>query len=834
MLQDLRYSVRTLAKHPAFVIAAALVLALGISVNTALFSIVYSVLFRPLPVHEPDELLYLYTVFPRQPDRPGPSEGWFYEYLRDHNEAFSALTGHWGVTHMLTADGETDSVRGEWVLGNYFQLLGVSPAFGRTLSEADDDPAVPERSIVISHRLWMRRFKADRSVIGKPIRLSVWSGDPATYTVVGVMNPAFKGLSDPWTPSDFWITFAQSARPDPRSMAIGIIARRKPGVSVSQAKAIVAEQGQQWVRVRTGYAPNQSLQRRFIARPANSVRTPFDPGAAVVPVRLAAALTVVVATVLLISAANIAALVLARSVSRTGEIAIRLVIGAGAWRVGRQLLFESLILALCGGALGLIGAGWLLHLFRAFTPNQFGLDVAIDSHIVVFVVIVCVGVGILIGIVPAVKAGRLDLLSSLPGTGVGSGKRTAPRLRHWVVIPQLALSLVLLLVAAIHVRALVNIELADLGYRTEGAVVLNFHWRMEPLDRTNLKVIDARNAARSRLLYRLLVQRIGELPGTDGVALTTNLPLRSMPATSYSAVSQDDFLAGDSAGIGTLTAAVSPQYFHTMGMSVLRGRDFDDRDGLTAPHVAIISASIAERLWPGRDAVGRFVAAKNSFPSANETIDWLQIVGVVNDVDPVLRDSGHSPFIYTPLSQEWRMSAGTLVARVAGDPQDTILALKEAVAGADASAEVFRVQTMRQMVGDILYPRRMTAGILAASGLIGLVLAIVGLYGVIAYSLAQRVHELGVRVALGAERNQIIAMVLRDGLRLAAIGSVLGVCLAYPALRVASNLFVAVPALDVVAFTSVPLLLTAVVLLACYIPSRRAASVDPMTVLRQL
>jgi predicted permease len=842
MWQDVRYSVRTLGKHPGFVTAAALVLALGIGINTALFSIVNAVLFRPLPVHEPEQLVYLYMVYPRFPDRPQVAGGTYYEFVRDHNEVFAAVTGHSGTSLMLTAGGETDSIRGESVFANYFDVLGVVPIQGRALREQDDAPSTTERCVVISHRLWSGRFKGDPDIIGKEIRLGQWATLPAPYTVVGVMGPAFKGVSDPWIPSDYWMTFA-AARVDTRRIGFGVIGRVKPGVSLPQVQAIVFEQGQQWIRQQPIPILDQ-YRPRFVAFRANDIKMPFDPKAAVVPLRLAAALTVVVAAVLLISATNIAGLLTARGVSRTGEIAIRLVVGAGAWRIARQLLIESMLLASLGGALGLVAAGWLLDLFRAYTPNRFALDVPMDARVIAFTAAICLGVGVVIGIAPALRAARVDLLSSLPGSGIGALRHVRSRLGHWVVVPQVALSLVLLLVAGIHVRALMTIELADLGYSTERSVVLSFARRGEPADpkadqktlaekKADRRVLAEKNAQSSRLFYRQMLGRI-ENAGADSVALTTALPLHTRPSTDFSAVAQEDFLAGDPKAVGSSVASVSPRYFETMGMSLLNGRDFDERDSMTSPRVAIVSASIARRLWPGRDPVGRFVGAKNSFPAANEKIEWLEVVGVVNEIDPILRDVGQSPFIYKPLSQQWLMSAGTLVARVAGDPQPVVQRLRLAVNGADPSAEVYRVQTMRQIVADILYPRRMSAGILAASGLIGLLLASVGLHGVIAYSLAQRVHELGIRMALGAERRQIVRMVLREGLKLAVTGSILGFALAYPAVRIASNLFVPVPAVDVLAFAAVPLLLTAVILLACYIPARRAAQTDPMTVLRQL
>jgi len=834
MLDDLVYTLRVLAKHPRFVYATALVLALGISINTALFGIVYAAVFRPLRVAAPEELVYIYTVYPRQPDRPTVVDSLLYEYLRDHNQVFTSLTAHWGVSHILTADGESESLRGEWVAGNYFDVLGVKPSLGRTLRSNDDDLALTERSVVISHRLWVRRFKSDPKIVGKEVRLAAWSTDPVTFIVVGVTSPEFKGVSDPWTPIDFWITAAQHPVPGLPHNRFGcvIIARLAPHSTVAQAQAIVAEQGEQWRRTLPSPPASDAFRPHLLVKTAASVRTPLDPSAALVPIRLAAALTVVVATVMLISAVNIVALLLSRGVSRSGELAIRLVIGATRWRVGRQLVIESLILSACGGVLGIVGAIWMLQWFRAWTPAQFDVDAAVDAPVIVAAVLVSAGLGLAIGLVPALRVGRTNLVRGLPGVGIGAVRHRARRLRHWVVLPQLALSLALLLVAAIHVRALLKIELADPGYRHAGLAIMNFTWRMEPLDRKNLKTIDARNAARSRQLYQLLSQRLGDQPGMSA-ALTTALPLREMPVTSYSAMSQENYLAGAPEGIGTLAASVSPGYFGVMGMSILQGRGFGERDAMTTPRVAIVSASLARRLWPGRDATGHFIAAKNNFPAAGEEIDWLEVVGVVNDVRPVLEDLGHTPYIYTPLAQQWRMSATTIVVSNGGDLQNAIDALKKSLAASEPSAEIVRVRTMGQAVAEILYPRRMAAAILAASGLIGLVLAVIGLYGVVSYSLAQRMHELGVRVALGAARAQIIGMLLREGLTLAAVGSLLGVVLSYPALHVASNFFVPVPVLDVMALATVPVLLTGAVLLACYFPSRRAAAADPMDVLRQ-
>lgn len=829
MWQDLRYSVRVLVKHPAFTAVATLVLALGLGINTALFSIVYSVFFKPLPVHAPEELVYLYWMAGRNP-RAGVMPFPDYEFFRDHASAFTGTTAHWGISLRVTADDLTEMARGEWVLANYFDVLGVKPILGRTFRSEEDQVSNTDLAVVISHAFWSRRFNADPDIVGKPLRINRWGQLDQIFTIVGVTGPEFRGLSDPWTPTEFWTTFAQGiSERDVRRAAIGPIARLKPGVTLEQARANVAAIGAE-IRRTVKYRDNTD----YVIYPVNDVRIPYEPDASVVPTRLAAAMTIVVAIVLLIATANIAGMLMARGVGRAGEMAVRLVIGAGRWRLARQLLAESTLLAVAGGAAGFAIAYWLLALFRAFTPSRFAVDVGIEPQVLAVAALLCLGVGLLTGLAPALRGSRVAL-SSLPGSGVSVTRGVRTRLRHGVVIPQVGLSLVLLVVAAVQVRGLMRLELANLGYDTSNVVVLNTGTRPPPRDASkNQAQLAEENARRSRTYYRQVTNAIQDVPGTLGVALSAGLPLRGNAHPSFTAVSQEDFTLGNPSGVPASRFAVGPGYFRTMGMSLIGGRDFDERDTMTSPRVAIVSEAMAKRLWPGRDPIGRFVAARNNFPGPDEKIEWLHVIGVVNEVDPVLRDAGQSPYVYISHGQEWLVSAGTLIARVQGDPQAAIQRLKRAVAGADVYAEVFRVQMMDQVVAEILYPRRLAAGILTVSGIIGLLLASVGLYGVVSYSVAQRVHEIGVRTALGADRRDIMQLVLREGAKVAAIGSAIGLIGANAAVRITARMFVALPAIDATTIVIVPVVLAAVVLLACYIPARRAARVDPMVALREL
>lgn len=830
MWQDLRYSFRALLKRPGFLTVASVVLALGIGLNTALFSIVYAVFFRPLPVYEPQELVYLYWIIGAKSRRPTVMPVRDYELIRQDNEAFVDVTGHWGIPARLTIDGETDSTWGEIVFANYFDVLGLKPQLGRFFTSDEDHLGSTEPAIVISDALWKRRFKGDRAVVGTKLRFATWSAPARDFTIIGVAGPGFRGVSDPWTPSDYWATLAQVRGAEYDRSSIAPIARLKPGVSLTQARALLEIQGEQ-IRKTQRYRENAE----YVAFAANDIRMPFWPEASVVPARLASAMMAVVGIVLLVAVINIAGLQTARAIGRANEIAVRLVIGAGPWRVARQLLTESTLIAALGGVLGLLLASWLLAIFVAYTPRSFAVDIWFDWRVVTFTMVLITTVGMACGMSSAWRARNFDLLANLPGQTSGTSRRIRSQLYRWILMPQVALSLVLLWMADIQVRALAQIELARPGYNTSNLLVMNYAGGAPESSRRNEGPGEvARRAEQSREFYRQLLSRLDVIGGASGIALTTALPVSLGNTTAYGAISQEDQAAGRTLRLQTLKASVSPGYFRTMEMTIVKGRDFDERDSMTSPKVAVISESLARRLWPGRDPLGRFVAAANNFPAAGEKFEWLEVVGVVNEVDPILRDAGSAPFVYQPLSQEWMMTAGTLVARFKGDGRETAALLKNAVNSADPLAEVYRTRTLEQIVGEILYPRRLAAGLLAVSGLIALVLSSVGLYGLVSYTLAQRVRELGVRCALGASRQQLVRMVIGEGIRLALVSLAAGVPLCFVAWRVSARLLGKPPAVDIGTMAAAPLVLLAVILLACYFPARRAARVDPLEALRSL
>ena len=551
--------------------------------------------------------------------------------------------------------------------------------------------------------------------------------------------------------------------------------------------------------------------------------------------RVSATLTVVVAIVLLIAAANVAGMLVARGVGRGGEMAVRLALGASRRRLIQQVLTESLLLAAIGGAIGLLVADWLVSIFKTFTPPQYAVDVVMDPRVLAAAVLLTVFMGIAIGLLPGLRAARINLLPALAGSNAGLTRYNPSLLRRWIVVPQVGLSLVLLLTAGFHVRALVSLERAELGYDPANVTVISAGLRPIPGEEKPpySPSFAEKRAGRSRAFYRQVLAGTAAVSGTGGVAIASRLPLEAADQSAWTAIAQDRFLAAETDGFPSARVLVSPGYFRTMGIRLVEGRDFDEGDSRNAPRVAVINESLARKLWPGRSAVGHTVAARNQYPAANEKIEWAEVVGVVDDVDPIVREASQSAHVYLSLGQDWQPSASYIVARTPANSLATVQQLKTVIGTADPLAEVYRIQTMEQMVAAILYPRRLAAAILSASGFIGLILAAFGLHGVIAYSVVQRVREIGIRTALGADRRDVLGLILREGLVILGLGTAIGLALTYAALRVTSR-FVALPTADAAILVSVPLILGAVILLACYLPARRAARIDPMVALREL
>lgn len=836
MLQDLRSAIRTLRSDSSFTFVAVVVLALGIAFSIAIFSVVNAVFFRPRAIASPKQVVHIFQLLK---DNPKPfilGVPW-YRYLREHNESFTDLTGHWGTANVLRADGEAASVAGEHVLANYFDVLGVKPLLGRTFMPAEDDPANPALAMVISHDLWTRRFNGDPQVLGKEVSVGGWSEPERLYTVVGVMGPEFLGVNNPWRPSRFWITFAQRTPERHDRLAFAVIARLKPDLTLAQAQAVVATQGTQ-IGIERGLSASDAADRRLVVYPSRDVRMPFDPTAIVVPQRLAIAAMLVSLTVLIVAVSNVTGIVMAQSVTRSGEVAIRRALGASGGRILRQFLSETLLVAFLGASVGLLLAHWLLQLFHAATPGKYAIDVSIDMRVLLFASTVCVVAGVLIGVLPAAQSARINLAAMLVGSA-GVVRSPIGRLRYGFVIPQIALSLALLAVAAVQVRALARIETQDRGYQLDRLLVVYPALRALPgtpvsgPPPTNPRAVVEKHAERTRRFYTRLLQRLRSSPDLAAVGIGEGLAVHQGHA-SHSAVTVEALDAGTQNGPSVVESIISPGYHAAMGTRLIAGRDFDETDTRTSPKVAIVDSVLAERLWPGGDALGRPIAIINLFPAAGEQPERLTVVGVVEPTRPIMADGPPTLSVYLAMGQQWHPSVEVIVARGSGNPAELTNIIKNDVVAADILADVHRARTGPEIAAEILYPRRMAIVTLTLAGMSGLLLASIGLYGVISYSVAQRVYELGVRAALGADRRDIIGLILREGLVVLTIASAIGLALSIPATRASSKLAAGLPSSDPVAVAVTLMFLISVVLVASYIPARRAAALDPLDALRRL
>jgi putative ABC transport system permease protein len=862
MWSDVRHTVRSLAKHPAFLAAGVLVLALGNGLNTAVFSVVNAILFRSPPVRDPGQLRYLYRVSPL--DR-GPVPALSFRHLLDIRKNRDLLVD---ATLTSTVGGRIrtgmgiERARGERVAGSYFETLGVQPLIGRGFVWEVDEGINAERVVVISHDLWRTRFHSDPNVLGKTLELSSDTvfGAYATWhphTIIGVMPRDFRGMVSPWDATQYWVPFlrhaadevdqarqtrgpgAQVSRPDDFG-GLGIVRLREDASPPSVAAWLNDFNERAWREVtpaRRGWS--------FQLLDARVVRFPFDPRGEIVPGRLAASVMCIAGVVLLIAAANLGGMLMARGVSRRSELALRLTLGATRGRVIRQLMAESLLLSIAGGALGILMARWLLDLFAAATPSRFvhwqvsviALDVPIDWRVVAFSAASCVTSGILVGLLPARGVLRQDLLSGLTGQSVSTTPATSTFLQRWIVAPQVCLSLVLLLLAGVLVRSVVRDEMRSPGYDANGIVLVDVDTRVEESGLTLDRNADsATRAARwSDRLARIkhLHETVERVPGIESATIVGRTPMTSVPLPWMSGwVTAREGFRPDGRHVWVSRMDVAPGYFATLRIPLLRGRDFDNRDRGDGLPVAVVSETLARAVWPGVEPIGQHFAAHE--PNSALAPRWVEVIGVAGDVRPPLSSHDWHPTYYVPIEQSGLALPSTIVVRGEHTAGDLIRAVSTAVVDAEPDALALAGRSMGDGIGQLLYPRRVATAVLGLAGLIGLVLASSGLYGLISYSVAQRVREVGVRMALGADRFDILRLILREGATVSIFGMAFGFALGFVAIRVVSRLVTALPPLDLATLMVVPLFLGGAIFLACYLPALRAARVDPMDVLRGL
>jgi putative ABC transport system permease protein len=825
--QDLRYGVRMLMKRPGLTLIATLSLALGIGANTSMFSVVNALFLRQLPVPEPGDLMFVFSG-PRNNPWATVSYPNYVDY-RDRNEVFSGLAAYGAITVSLTRDERPDQVNGTIVTGNYFDVLGARAALGRAISPEDDKTPNAHPVVVLSHRLWQSRFGGSSGVVGQELAVN---GNK--FTVIGVMPAGFEG-AEILEKSDFYTPMMMQAvvRP-PRGGFSGemnpdllqrrgpswlrMLGRLKPGVSMGQAQAgmsVIASQLEQ------AY-PNEYRGRIATLFPVSKV----DPRG-YKPLGAAAALLMsVVGIVLLIACANVANLLLARASARRKEIAVRLAMGASRSRLIRQLLTESVLLALLGGLVGLLIAFWTIDLLKTTPPPvgifSFNLDFSIDGRVLGFTLALSLLTGVVFGLAPALQSSRPDLLPSLKDESyspVQSRRRFT--MRNLLVVAQVALSLALLIGAGLFLRSLWRIRSVHPGFDADKVLTA----------RLNINLLRY-TTQQGRDFYRQAVERVAGLPGVESVSLARVVPISGgMRMADFVIEGQDEQEInrrrndGDNALQFVGANVVGANYLQTIGVPLSQGREFTAADGEAAPRVVIVNESFARQYFAGQSPLGR----RLRFGGPRDT--WSEIIGVARDSKYRTLDEAPRPFIYLPLAQNHETGM-TLHARAAGDPASIAAAVRREINSIEKNLPLTNLQPMSDLIGASLYPARMGAVLIGVFALLALILASVGLYGVISYAVSQRTREIGVRMALGARARDVMRMVLREAMTLVVIGMAIGWGLAAALSRLIVSFLFGVGAMDPMTFAAIPVLLALVALTASYLPARRAMKVDPMVALR--
>lgn len=796
--QDVRYGARMLIGQPGFTLVAIITLALGIGANSAIFSVANAVLFRPLPFHQPDRLVMIWEQHPKEFSGESISvTAPDFLYWREHNQSFESLAAIAGRTYSLTGAGEPERLSGLAVSASLFSLLGIRPSIGRGFL-AEEEQSGKDQVALISYGLWQRRFGSSASVIGEQITLSGKS-----YEIIGVMPQGFQiptGQPDLLVPLPFTARDAENRG----AHMLRTIGRIKPEVSIDQAQTEINELmnrlGEEYPQSNAGWtAPLVPLQEQGVteARPALLV------------------LLGAVGFLLLIACANVANLLLARSVARSREFAVRVALGAGRWRLARQLFTESLLLTVCGGALGLAAAVWCIDFFTRLGPSDIPRleQASLDWRVIFFTIAIMVVTAGLSSLAPVIRSFRVNLNESLKEGGRGSSKGL--RGLRAILVFQIGLALVLLVGAGLLIRSYSRLTSVDPGVKTDNVLTMYI----------SLPASKYGDDHRRAEFFQNIVARVSSLPGIESAAVTQNLPLAR---SSFFFVLSVEGVPDPPPGEPRLEAEfhpISPDYFRTLGIPLLKGRAFDERDSENANPVIIISDSMARRYFSDRDPIGRkiHILANDQPPR--------EIVGVVGEVRHFGLDKKTAEEMYVPY-QQFAPFTGVLVARTTASPLSMVGSIKEQVWAVDSDQPVFRIGTMEQIFSESVSSQRFNTLLIAVFAAVALLLASIGIYGVMSYSVNQTAHEIGIRLALGAQSQDIIRMVAGKGLVLALAGIGLGIVGAFAMTRLLSSMLFEVSATDTTTFVAVSALLVFVALGACYLPARRATKVDPMTALR--
>jgi putative ABC transport system permease protein len=804
---DVRYGIRSLLKQPAFTAIAIATLALGIGANTAVFSVVNAVLLRPLPYDDPSRLV---TIWEQSPQRDMYEMPVSLANLRDwvdQNSTFEQIAAYTFTELNLTGNGEPARLLAVRSSANLFPLVGGRTVLGRTF-QAEEDKEGADRVVVISNAVWRSRFGSDPNIVGRSLTLNNQS-----YSVVGVMSPGFqfpvgfgymgKVLNDP---VDMYVPIVPGSNELRRgNYSFFAIGRLKSGVSIEQARAdmtaIESRLEQQYPEGNTGIG-------------VSLVPTDEQTVKEVRPALLV--LLGAVGFLLLIACANIANLMLARTASREREIAIRLALGASRFRVLRLLLGESLLLSLAGGFLGLLLALWGTDALIALAPdniprlNEVGIDVRVFS----FTLIVALITGVIFGVIPALQSAKPDLNEALKeGTRGSTGGVAGKRTRSTLVAVEVALSLVLLIGAGLMIKSFVRLQQVNLGFNPDQLVTTS-------LSLSRSKYGEGRQQA---AFYQDALQRLHSLPGVHSAAATTALPLTlSISGSDFRIEGRPEPQEGQEMIVNT--SGVSPDYFRTLGVQILKGREFSDRDTSDAPLAAVINNDLARAYFPNEDPIGKRI-------TFDDGESWISIVGVAGDIRRFGLDSNAKPEVFLPYLQRPSRSM-SLVVRSSTDASSMGAAVKTVIQNIDKDLPLEETKTMQELLAESNSGRRFNMLLLSLFAGVALLMAIVGIYGVMSYTVAQRTKEIGIRVAVGAQAGDVFRMVIGQGMMLALIGITLGLVAAFGVTRLMASMLFGVEATDPTTFIGIALLLAVVALVACYLPGRRAMKVDPLIALR--
>jgi putative ABC transport system permease protein len=827
--QDLRYGLRQLRGNPGFTAVALVTLALGIGANTTIFSITNQVLLRRLPVDHPEELVILRSPGHKSGNISADGDGAasfsypMFKALREQGSQAAELFASFGVGLSVVGQGQTEHTAGDLVSGNYFQVLGVRPAMGRLFTIDDETAPGANPVAVLSYGYWQRRFGMDPSILNKTLIVN-----GVSLTVVGVARSGFTGVQVGHLP-DVFIPLTMKAQmtpnwdglANPSDYWLPILARVKPGFTPARAevallptyRAILESQAQQ-MKMSPASIP------KFAEKPI--LLDPGSRGRQILQENVKQPLTILMAMVvlvLLIGCANLASLQLARGAARHREMAVRLALGAGRRRLIRQLLTESFLLAMLGGGLGLVAGLATLKALIGWIPRSYGavgLEARPDSSILGFALGVSAVTGILFGLAPALRATRAGLQSTLKEQGsTVSGGVSNIRLRKTLIVSQIAVTAILLIGASLFARSLNSLNKVDLGLKTDHLMVFSIS-----------PELNRYSPAQTAALATGLSQAIMALPGVRSVSASETPVLAGDDQSSN--ITLEGYTPQEEEDMHVETNYVGSNFFSTMGSPLLAGREITEADGASSPKVAVVNESFARRFLDGRSPVGIHFA----FGAGSKVHPNIEIVGMVKDSRNIDVRGDVSMFAYLPYTQRDTLGAITFYTRTDHDPASMAGLLREAVAKIDANLPVYNLKTMADQVNEVLFNDRLLTVLSLSFALLAALLAAVGLYGVMAYSVAQRTREVGIRVALGASRTNVIWLVLRDVVVMAAAGLAAGSFGAFAASRFVESELFGVKAKDPVAFALAILLLTAVALLAGYLPARRAASVDPMKALR--